>query len=229
MRRTAKDFGLVVLAAAATLLLLAGYELWQKRAQAPVAPAAAGQSGIRPSEKSATAASPGQPDGLSAAHAALGPEAEVLAEGIFPAAGGRQVLAVQRLPRVPGAPAPGVPSSQQSGETAVEVIRVSILVLEDSTWKEAFRADEHLKNRRGYLPGAPAEAVPGWWLEYSQTPDSGFLLAFTPVGLPAGRKQSTVHAAWNGKRGEYDAVKASGNGYLEPSATPGGSPILIRP
>jgi hypothetical protein len=220
----------LALAAAGTLVVLAGYQLWQKRGptpaqQAALTPKLAPQA-TRPAPAPAAAE---QPDAAAAAHGALGPDGAVLADADFGATAGRQVLAVQRMPAGSGLPAPSAPPAKQEGETTAEVIRVSILVLEKGTWKEAFRADEHLKNRRGYLPGAPADAVPGWHMAYSQTPQDGFRLEFTPLGLPAGRKQATVHAAWNAKRREYDAVTASGKGILEVSATPGNAPVPIKP
>jgi hypothetical protein len=222
---------MVALAAAGTLLLLAGYETWQRRQQASTAQTAPAQKPVEQIGKAVAAAkSVTPPDALSAAHAVLGPDGEVLASGNFSAAGGWQVLAVQRMPRGAGLSGGTVaPNSQQDSETSAEVIRVSILVLESGNWKEALRADEHLKNRRGYLPGAPAEAVPAWHLVYSSTLESGFRLEFTPAGLPPARKQTTVYAAWNPKRGEYDAVKASGKGFLEISATPGNVPVPIKP
>jgi hypothetical protein len=219
-----------VLAAAGTLLLLVGYQISRKREIVPAQPAAPSQRAAEQAAKPATSAPAAQADALVAARAVLGPDGEVLAEGDFPAAGGRQVLAAQRMPAAPGLPTESAsPTAKQDGETTAVVIRVSVLVLDQGTWKEAFRADEHLKNRRGYLPGAPAVAVPAWRLAYSKTPESGFRLEFTPVGLPPGRKQSTVYAAWNGKRGEYDALKPSGSGFLETLPTPGSMPVPVKP
>jgi len=231
----------VALAAAGTLLVLAAYEFWQRHEQAPVAqptpaPKAAAQEPAKP------AAKPAEPvaseDLVSVARGALGPDGEVLASGDFAAGGGRQILAVQRLPSgmasAAGSAAPAgvvtaLGSSAQEQETAVEVIRVSILVDDKGTWKEAFRADEHLKNRRGYLPGTPVAPVTAWHLVYSKTAAEGFRLEFTPKDLPPGRKPPVVYAAWNAKRREYDAVKAWGKGFLEPEPTLGNAPVRINP
>ena len=243
MRSPAKDIGLVALAAGGTLLVLAAYEGLQRLSRGPgpqATPvptklaAAPGRASVIPQSTSTQPATPDHssapPDAAAAAHATLGPDGEVLAYGDFPSAGGRQILVVQRVPPAPGQP-PQSPenTTAQVDETAAEVVRVSILVTDGKTWKEAFRADEHLKNRRGYLPGAPAESVSAWLLACSKTPESGFLLRFTPRNPPSGRKAVTVTVGWNPTREEYDEMAASGKGFLDPARTPGKVPIPIRP
>jgi len=227
MRRTVRDLGILVLAAAGTLGALAIYDRSQHAAATPSVPATAAPAASAGTPAAPPAAQPAAVDASAeaqaAARATLGPDGEVLAYGDFPKAGGRQYLAAQRMPTTAATPAGG------EGETAAEVIRVSILVPGNGSWKEAFRADEHLKNRRGYLEGAPAEPVSAWHLVYSKTPESGFRLEFTPVGLPSGKKPATVSVAWNAGRGEYDAVKASGKGFRETSATPGNVPVPVKP
>jgi len=163
-----------------------------------------------------------------AARGALGTDGEAVAYGDFAAAGGQQVVAIQRL--AGAAPSPGngaVSGSSQSSETIVDVIRVSILVHEGQKWKEAFRADEHLKNRRGYLAGAPVEPVSGWRMRCEKTPDSGFRLEFTPLNPAPGTKLVTVRVAWNQQRKEYDSLDATGTRFLEPQATPGNAHVKI--
>ena len=184
-------------------------------------------------------AAPAMPeDAQGAARGALGPDGEALAYGDFAAAGGQQVVAVQRLAGAtqPGsaasaAPASGngaVSGSPQSSETFVDVIRVSILVRDAQKWNEAFRADEHLKNRRGYLAGAPAERVSAWRMGCQKTADSGFRLESTPLNLPPGTKPVTVWVAWNPERREYDSLDATGKRFLEPQATPGNAPVKVE-
>jgi len=229
----------VAVAAVGTLLVLAGYEFWQRHGQAPgaqptPAPKAATQEPAQPAAKPAEAAA--SADLVGVARGALGPDGEVLAYADFAAGGGRQILAVQRLPggmpsatgSAAGAATPPGTSGEEP-ETAVEVIRVSILVDDQGTWKEAFRADEHLKNRRGYLPGTPVAPVTAWHLVYSKTAAEGFRLEFTPKDFPPGRKPPVLYAAWNAKRREYDAVKAWGKGFLEPEPTLGNAPVRINP
>lgn len=245
--RGAREAGIVALAAAGTLLALFLYQRMQRPAQDRSAEPPSREAAARP-----VAAAPGAAGGeskpaapvapaaeaLAAARAVLGPDGEVLAYAEFPSAGGRQIVAVQRLPGSPGAGSAGgsggagaagaLPETGQEGETTAEVIRVSILVPAGSSWTEAFRAERHLKNKSGYLPGTPAEQVPAWHLACSKTPDDGFRLALTPMGLPSGKKPATVYAAWNAKRGEYDAVKAWGKGFLATTATPGGIPVPYK-
>jgi len=164
-------------------------------------------------------------DVVSVAQAAFGPDGEALAYGDFPEAGGRHVLAVNRLAAAaqPGAAAP---AAAQNPETTVDVIRVSILVHTGTSWMESFHADEHLKNRRGYLDRIRVP-VSSWRMHYEKTPDSGFRLEFTPLNLPPGTKLETVHVAWNPKRKEYDSLDPSGKRFLEPLPTPGGQSVKV--
>jgi hypothetical protein len=178
------------------------------------------------SPQQAAPAIPEQAQG--AARGALGTDGKAVAYGDFAAAVGQQVVAVQRLPGA--APSTGngaVSAASQTSETIVDVIRVSILVHEGQKWKEAFRADEHLKNRRGYLAGAPVEPVTGWRMRCEKTADSGFRLEFTPLNPAPGTKLVTVRVAWNPKRKEYDSLDATGKRFLEPQATPGNAHVKI--
>jgi hypothetical protein len=201
----------------------------QKRA--PAAPAAA----------SANSATPAVPEDVqAAARAAYGADGEVLGYGDFPAAGGQQALVIYRLAAgaLPGAAAAGTTSPggggasaapAQSGETAADVIHVSLLVRDGPNWKEAFRADEHLKNRRGYLGGTPAYPVPAWHLVSEKTANDGFKMVFTPLSIAPGSKPVTVRVAWNGKRQEYDSLDATGTQFFEPRSTPGGASVKMKP
>ena len=177
-------------------------------------------------------------DVQGAARGALGTDGEAIAYGDFPAAGGLQAVAVQRLAGAtqPASGASAAPASgdgavsglSKSSETVVNVIRVSILVRDGHQWNEAFRADEHLKNRRGYLAGAPIGRVSAWRMGCEKTADSGFRLEFTPLNLPPGTKPVTVRVAWNPKRREYDSLDATGKRFLEPRATPGNAPVKVE-
>ena len=186
---------------------------------------AAACSSAPDSSRSAQPPAPAKPampdDVVSVAQAAFGPEAEALAYGDFANAGGRQVLAVNRLTAATP-PAGSSTDSSQNPVTTADVIRVSILVREGTNWRETFHADEHLKNRRGYLDRMPAP-VTGWRLAVEKTAEEGFRLEFTPLNLPSGTKPETIRVAWNPKRKEYDSLDASGKRFLEPLATPGGA------
>jgi len=185
-----------------------------------------------------TQAAPVVPESAQgAARGALGTDGEALAYGDFWDAGGQQVVAVQRLAgtaqpaAAAGAASPpgngAVSGSSQCSETFVDVIRVSILVLDGQKWKEAFRADEHLKNRRGYMAGAPTAPVSAWRMGCEKTSDSGFRLQFTPLSPSPGTKPVTVRVAWNPNRKEYDSLDATGKRFLEPQATPGNVPVRV--
>jgi hypothetical protein len=191
----------------------------------------------KPTTEAAKPAEPAvPPEVLAAARGAYGPDAEVLGYGTFFNAGGSQALVIRRLTvavhPAGAAPAAAPPSSpNHEAETAADVIHVSILKrdADGTNWQEAFRADEHLKNQRGYMTGAPAAPVPAWHLVYEQTPDDGFKLEFTLLALSSGSKQARVRVAWNPKRQEYDSLDASGTKFLEPRTTPGGDAVLVKP
>jgi len=166
-------------------------------------------------------------DVQSAARAPFGTEGEALAYGDFAAAGGRHVLVVHRLASA-GSPASGASTTMpaQKAETSVDVIRVSILARDGTSWNEAFHADQHLKNRRGYLDRS-ASPVSAWRMGYEKTPDSGFRLEFTALNLPPGSKPVTVRVAWNPKLKEYDSLDSTGTRFLEPLTNPGGGALKV--
>lgn len=158
----------------------------------------------------------------SAAKAAFGADGVALDFGDFSAAGGRQVLVVHRL----SSPPQPVAAAPQKPETYVDVIRVSLLSRDGANWKEAFRADGHLKNRRGYLD-ASLVPISSWRMTFTKTADSGFQLEFSALNLPPGSKPVNVRIAWNPKKQEYDALDATGTRFLEPLATPGGAIVKV--
>ena len=182
-----------------------------------------------PAPEKPASAFPGDVD--AAARGAYGADGVVLGYGIFFNTGGSQALVGTRLAPAAAAASPGpgpAAASPQNGETSADVTHVSILVKEEGKWKEAFRADEHLKNRRGYLAGSPAAPTPAWHMVYEQTTDDGFRLTFSPLNPLPGSKQTVVHVAWDPKRREYDSQDASGK-FLEPRSTPGGESVKIKP
>ncbi len=173
------------------------------------------------SQQSQQAPAAALPDDVkSAAMAPFGPEGEALAFGDFPGAGGRQVLVVHRLSSA-SQPAGTPASPAQKPETALDVIRVSVLAREGDAWKEAFRADGHLKNMRGYLDGS-SMTIPAWRMSYEKTADNGFRFEFTALNLPPGSKPVDVRVAWNSKLKEYDALDPTGTLFLRPQSAPGG-------
>ena len=165
-------------------------------------------------------------DVQGAAMAPFGAAGEAIAFGDFAAIGGRQVLVVHRLGSA-RQPAQNAPSAPQKTETTVDVIRVSILSREGNNWKEAFRADGHLKNRRGYLDESPV-TVSAWRMGYEKTADSGFRLEFTALDLPPGSKPVSVRVGWNPNLKEYDALDAAGTRFLQPQSAPGGPMKVVK-
>lgn len=201
--------------AAGVLLLLAAF--WTSCAD----------TGTNPQlQKPASAAGALPDDVQGAAMAAFGAEGEAVAFRDFAATGGRQVLVVHRLASA-RQPAGSAPAPPQKTETSADVIRVSVLLRDGNNWKEAFRADGHLKNRRGYLDNSLV-TVSAWHMDYEKTADSGFRLEFTALDLPPGSKAVSVRVGWNPKLKEYDALDATGTRFLQPQSAPGGPMKVVK-
>lgn len=131
----------------------------------------------------------------SAAESALGSDAEVLVYGDLVNNGKEQVLSVNRLIPAPQNVPPGILLS-----------RASIVERDDNRWMEIFHCDEHLKNTRGFLAGAPIAAVSSWRLQYEQDPKKGLMMYFTPLQKPEGGYAVTIAVLWNPAVKRYQAL-----------------------
>jgi hypothetical protein len=155
-----------------------------------------------------------EPQGV--AEAALGKQAEVLAQGNLARNGLEQVLAVNRLAHV------RTSDAGASSPTAIMIVRAAILEKRGAKWSEVLRCDEHLKNPKGYLAGSPVARVNGWRLEYSQDAAWGLELKFTPAPMHddaqgAGSNESqgpAVAVRWNAKAKRYQSLDQSHKMYL---------------
>ena len=155
------------------------------------------------------------------AEAALGKQAEILAQGDLARNGLEQVLVVNRVAK---ASASGNDAGNQS---RVTITRAAILENDNGKWSEVLRVDEHLKNPRGYLGGAPTGRVTGWHLEYASDPKQGLEMKFTPADGDTGAQDSgsgelehrSIVVRWNARAKRYQSFDHAQGSYLGEAAT----------
>jgi hypothetical protein len=155
------------------------------------------------------------------AEAALGKQAEVLAQGDLARNGLEQLLVVNRFA--------GASRSGAGFEIppAIFITRAAILEKSNGQWTEVLRCDEHLKNPNGYLGGSSAARVNGWRLEFEPDTTQGLEMKFTPANIEAGEQASgagepagqTVIVRWNTKAKRYQSLDASHERYLSEAPT----------
>jgi hypothetical protein len=191
-----RSVGIIAVTVAALTMLSCG-----SSAPAP-APAAAKQEASAP----APPAAPAIPaDVQKTAELSLGSETEVLAFGDLSKSGPQQILAINRLKAAP----PGI-----SAEGTL-VTRAVILENEGTSWKQIFLCDEHLKNTKGFLGGAPLAPVNGWRLQFEQH-EKGLEMYFTPIMSPKGEGGHVlpVGIRWNPKVKRYESLDRTFENFL---------------
>ena len=117
------------------------------------------------------------------AEAALGKQAEILAQGDLARNGQKQLLVINRFAKSPGG------GAGPENSPAIFVTRAAILEKSNGKWTEILRCDEHLKNPNGYLGGSPAGRVTGWRLEFRTDTTEGLEMKFTPADEGAGERR----------------------------------------
>jgi hypothetical protein len=168
-----------------------------------------------PIEAAAAPSVPAVPESQQIAEAVLGRQAEVIAHGDLARNGSEQLLVVNRFDSTARGKA------QPAHSSAIFVTRAVIVEKNDGKWAELLRCDEHLKNTRGYLAGAPAAPVTGWRLVVNSDTDQGLELQFAPAeasedpsssnGNAGGR---TISVRWNTKTKRYQSLDQSHKGFL---------------
>jgi hypothetical protein len=160
----------------------------------PVKPAA--QAETKPAE-------PAVPEDVkAAAEALLGSSAQVLVFGDLAKSGKLQFLAGNVIPKTPQNTIPGL------------VVTRAVIGENDNGWHEIFRADEHLKNSRGFLALTPLQPVQGWRLQYEQNPDKGLQLYFTPVKGLSDSHVLPIGVRWNPETKRYQSMDRSYEHFL---------------
>ena len=150
------------------------------------------------------AAEPAVPEEMTdAAHALLGSEAQVLTFGDLAKNGTKQILAANVVPNTP-----------KSIVAGTVVTRAVIAQLEDGKWVELMRADEYLKNEKGYLGLTPLQSVTGWKLQYEQSADKGLTMYFTPLKEGSTERTLPIAVEWNPTAKRYQSMDRTYEHFL---------------
>ncbi len=152
-----------------------------------------------------------------AAAALLGSDAQVLLYGDLAKTGTKQMLAANVVPNTP-----------KSTVAGTVVTRAVIAENENGKWTELFRADEYLKNQKGYLALTPLQAVTGWKLQYEESPDKGMSLYFTPVKQGSNEKTLPIAVKWNPATKRYQSMDLSYEHFLNESPSIGSPRSALR-
>ena len=169
-------------------------------------PKAAEESTTKPAE-------PAVPEEFqAAASAVLGSDAQVLLFGDLAKNGKQQVLAANVVPNTP-----------KSVVAGTIVTRAVIAESDDGNWVELMRADEHLKNQKGFLALTPLTPVSGWKLQYENNPDKGMSLYFTPLKTGSSERTLPIAVRWNPASKRYQSLDPSYQHFLNEA------PTLVNP
>jgi hypothetical protein len=160
----------------------------------------------KPAQAEAKPAEPSVPEEVkSAAQSLLGISAQVLLFGDLAKTGKEQLLAANVIPKTPQNNIPGL------------VITRAVIAENDNGWHEIFRADEHLKNSKGFLALTPLQPVSGWRLQYEQNVDKGLQLYFTPVKGLSDSHVLPIGVRWNPETKRYQSMDRNYEHFLTES------------
>jgi hypothetical protein len=137
----------------------------------------------------------------AAASALLGSEVQVLMWGDLALNGKQEFLAANVVPNTP---------KKMVAGTAVT--RAVVAENDDGKWVELMRADEHLKNQKGYLGLTPLVAVSGWKLQYEQSPGKTLALYFTPISTNSSER--TIAVKYNPETKRYQSMDLNYEHFL---------------
>jgi hypothetical protein len=165
-----------------------------------------GSEPVKPTEQAAQKpALPPVPEEVQeAAKAFLGSDTEVLLYGDLALNGQQQFLAANVVPNTP-----------KSTVAGTVVRRAVVAENDDGKWLELMRADEHLKNSKGYLGLTPLQPVSGWKLQYENSPEKGMSLYFTPVSVTGSSgKTLPIAVRWNPATKRYQSMDLNYQHFL---------------
>ena len=179
-----------------------------------------GSEGAKPTaEAEKKAAEPAVPEEMQdAAKALLGSEAQVLLFGDLAKTGKQEVLVANVVPNTP--------KSVIAGTVVTRAVVAE--KQEDGKWMELMRADEHLKNPKGFLGQTPLVAVTGWKLQYEQGPEKGMTVYFTPIKAGSNERTLPIAVAWNPAAKRYQSMDLSYQHFLGESASLENSRSTLR-
>lgn len=135
------------------------------------------------------------PEMKDAAQALLGSDAQVLLFGDLAKTGKQQFLAANVVPNTP-----------KSKIAGTVVTRAVLAENDDGKWAELLRADEFLKNPKGFLGLTPLQGVSGWKLQYEQDPVKGLTIYFTPIKSGSNEKTLPIAVLWNPAVKRYESL-----------------------
>jgi hypothetical protein len=133
----------------------------------------------------------------------LGSETQVLLYGDLAKTGKQQLLAANVVPNTP-----------KSVVAGTVVTRAVVAENEDGKWVELMRADEFLKNSKGFLGMTPLQAVTGWKLQYEQSAEKGMTMYFTPIKAGSNERTLPIAVAWNPATKRYQSMDLSYQHFL---------------
>jgi hypothetical protein len=170
-----------------------------------------GSEGAKPTtETEKKAAEPAVPEEMQdAARALLGSEAQVLLFGDLANTGKPEVLVANVVPNTP--------KSVVAGTVVTRAVIAE--KQEDGKWVELMRADEHLKNAKGFLGQTPLQAVTGWKLQHEQSVEKGMTVYFTPIKAGSNERTLPIAVAWNPATKRYQSMDLSYQHFLGEAAT----------
>jgi hypothetical protein len=143
------------------------------------------------------------PEMKDAAQALLGTEAQVLLFGDLANTKKEQMLVANVIPNTP-----------KSVIAGTVVSRAVLAENQDGKWVELFRADEYLKNPKGFLGLTPLQAVTGWKLQYEQNKEKGLTMYFTPVKAGSNEKTLPIAVLWNPATKRYQSLDLHYENFL---------------
>jgi hypothetical protein len=179
-----------------------------------------GSESAKPAAEAAKkAAEPAVPEEMQdAAKALLGSEAQVLVFGDLAKTGKTQVLVANVVPNTP--------KSVVAGTVVTRAVVAE--KEEDGKWVELMRADEHLKNAKGFLGLTPLVAVTGWKLQSEQSPEKGLTIYFTPIKAGTNERTLPIAVAWNPAAKRYQSMDLSYQHFLGEAAALENSRSMLR-
>jgi hypothetical protein len=161
---------------------------------------------------------PAIPEGVQdAADTLLGSGTQVLLYGDLAHDGTQQMLAANVVPNTP-----------KSTVAGTVVTRAVVAENENGKWTELFRADEYLKNAKGYLALTPLQGVTGWKLQYENSPEKGMSLYFTPIKQGSAEKTLPIAVRWNPAVKRYQSMDMSYEHFLNESPSIGSTRSSLR-
>jgi hypothetical protein len=165
-----------------------------------------------PAAEEKPAAPPVPEEIQSAAQSLLGTETQVLLFGDLAKTGKQQFLAANVVPK----------TSKNNNIMGTIITRAVIGEKQDGKWTEIFRADEYLKNSKGFLALTPMTQTTAWRIAYEQDPVRGLVLYLTPLQGGVDTHVLPIGMRWNPQTKRYQSLDSKYEHFLLESPSLGG-------